>query len=46
MPRITITITEEMKKYFEELSKNTGVSQSALISLELSKSLESKIKKE
>lgn len=46
MPRISITITEDMKKYFEELSKRTGVSQSALIVLELSKGLENKIKKE
>lgn len=46
MPRISITINDEMKKYFEELSKKTGVSQSALIVLELSKSLENKIKKE
>lgn len=37
MPRISITISEEMKKYYEELSKKTGVSQSALIALDLSK---------
>lgn len=46
MPRITITLTEDMKKYFEKISKETGVSQSALVVLELSKSLKDKIKKE
>lgn len=44
MPRIPITITEEMKKYFEEESKKTGISQSALIVMMLSKEFE-KIKK-
>lgn len=45
MPRIPITITEEMKKYFEEQSRKTGLSQSALIVMMLSKEFE-KIKKE
>lgn len=44
MPRIPITITYEMKKYFEEESKKTGISQSALIVMMLSKEFE-KIKK-
>lgn len=44
MPRIPITITEEMKRYFEEQSKKTGISQSALIVMMLSKEFE-KIKK-
>lgn len=44
MPRIPITITKEMKKYFEEESKKTGISQSALIVMMLSKEFE-KIKK-
>lgn len=37
MPRISITITEEMKNYFEQESKKTGISQSALIVMMLSK---------
>jgi len=44
MPRIPITITDDMKKYFEEQSKKTGISQSALIVMMLSKEFE-KIKK-
>jgi len=40
MPRIPITITEEMKRYFEEESKKTGISQSALIVMMLSKEFE------
>lgn len=47
MPRISITITEEMKNYFENESKKTGISQSALIVMMLSKEFEkNKIKKE
>ena len=46
MPRITITLTEEMKEYFERKSKETGVSQSALIVLELNKSLKNKYDEE
>ena len=30
-PRIPITIPKEMKEYFEEESKRTGLSQSSLI---------------
>lgn len=46
MARICITISEEIKKYFEDLSKKTGVSQSALIALELNKAMENNKKKE
>lgn len=44
MPRISITITDDMKKYYEELSKQTGVSQSALIALDLTKLFKNKKK--
>ena len=46
MPRISITITDEMKDYFEEQSKITGVSQSALIVMMLSKEFERNKKEE
>lgn len=31
MPRVNINISDEMKQYFEQKSKETGVSQSALM---------------
>lgn len=43
-PRIPITLTKEMKEYFEKESERTGLSQSALIVLMLRKQFE-KIKK-
>ena len=39
-PRIPITLTKEMKEYFEEESKRTGLSQSALIVIMLRKQFE------
>lgn len=35
MPRVNINISDELKKYFEELSEETGASQSALMALAL-----------
>ena len=35
MPRVNINISDELKAYFEELSKETGASQSALMALAL-----------
>lgn len=43
-PRIPITLPKEMKEYFEEESKRTGLSQSALIVFILRREFE-KIKK-
>lgn len=43
-PRIPIKLTEEMKRYFEEESLRTGLSQSTLIFMIVSKEFE-KIKK-
>lgn len=42
MPRVNINISDEMKKYFEELSKETGASQSALMSLYLKEYIDQK----
>ena len=42
LPRVNINITDEMKKYFEQLSKDTGASQSALMSLYLKEYIDQK----
>lgn len=42
MPRVNINITDDMKKYFENLSKETGASQSALMALYLKEYMEQK----
>lgn len=42
MPRVNINISEEMKKYFEEKSKETGISQSALMVMAISEYLDQK----
>lgn len=42
MPRVNINISDEMKKYFEEKSKETGVSQSALMVMAISEYLDQK----
>lgn len=39
-PRIPITITKEMKDYFEKESLRTGLSQSTLIFMIISKEFE------
>lgn len=44
-PRIPITLSKEMKEYFEEESKRTGLSQSALIVIMLRKQFD-RMKKE
>lgn len=44
MPRISVNISDEMKKYYESVSRKTGVSQSALIALDLSKMFEERLK--
>lgn len=38
--RVNITIPDELKEYFEEWSKRTGVTQSALMCLALSEYVE------
>lgn len=40
--RVNITISDELKKYFEEWSEKTGVSQSALMSLAMSEYVDQK----
>lgn len=42
MPRVNINISDEMKKYFEQKSKETGVSQSALMVMAISEYLDQK----
>lgn len=42
MPRVNITISDELKNYFEELSKETGASQSSLMALALKEYYEQK----
>ena len=42
MPRVNITISEELKDYFESLSKETGASQSALMAIALKDYIEQK----
>lgn len=42
MPRVNINISDEMKQYFEEKSKETGVAQSALMVMAISEYLDQK----
>jgi len=42
MPRVNITISDELKEYFEDLSKETGASQSALMCIALKEYVEQK----
>lgn len=42
VPRVNINISEELKDYFEELSKETGASQSALMAIALKDYIEQK----
>lgn len=42
MPRVNINISEEMKRYFEEKSKETGIAQSALMVMAISEYLDQK----
>lgn len=42
MPRININVSDEMKQYFEQKSKETGVSQSALMVMAMSEYLDQK----
>ena len=42
MPRVQISISEEMKSYFEELSKETGASQSSLMCIAIKEYIEQK----
>ena len=42
MPRVNISISDELKNYFEELSKETGASQSSLMALALKEYYEQK----
>ena len=42
MPRVNINISEELKEYFEEFSKETGASQSALMAIALKDYIEQK----
>lgn len=42
MPRVNITISDELKSYFEELSNETGASQSALMCIALKEYVEQK----
>ena len=42
MPRVNINITDDMKRYFEELSEDTGASQSALMALYLKEYIDQK----
>ncbi|MEG2848535.1 MAG: ribbon-helix-helix domain-containing protein, partial [Bacilli bacterium] len=42
MPRVNINISEELKKYFELKSKESGASQSALMALYLAEYVDQK----
>jgi len=42
MPRVNITISDELKEYFEDLSKEIGASQSALMAIALKDYIEQK----
>lgn len=42
MPRISINVSDEIKQYFENKSKETNASQSALMCLALSEYIEGK----
>lgn len=40
--RVNITISDDLKKYFEEWSERTGVTQSALMALAMSEYVDQK----
>lgn len=42
MPRVNISISDELKAYFEDLSKETGASQSALMAIAIKEYVEQK----
>lgn len=42
MPRVNISISDELKTYFEELSKETGASQSSLMAIAIKEYVEQK----
>lgn len=42
MPRVQINISDEMKTYFEELSKETGASQSSLMCIAIKEYIDQK----
>lgn len=42
MPRVNINISDDLKNYFEELSVETGASQSALMCIALKEYVEQK----
>ena len=42
MPRVNITISDELKEYFEDLRKEIGASQSALMAIALKDYIEQK----
>lgn len=42
MPRVNINISDELKVYFEDLSKETGASQSALMAIAIKEYVEQK----
>ena len=42
MPRVQISISDEMKSYFEELSKVTGASQSSLMCIAIKEYIDQK----
>lgn len=42
MPRVNVNISDELKEYFESLSKETGASQSALMAIALRDYVEQK----
>lgn len=42
MPRVNVSISDELKTYFEDLSKETGASQSALMAISIKEYVEQK----
>lgn len=42
MPRVNVNISDELKAYFEDLSKETGASQSALMAIAIKEYVEQK----
>lgn len=42
MPRVNVSISDELKTYFEDLSKETGASQSALMAIAIKEYVEQK----
>lgn len=42
MPRVQVTISDEMKEYFENLSRETGATQSAIMCMALREYIDQK----